>query len=273
MMSVVHDLGDALGASGRRTRRRAAVAAMLLVAYQLPALAGFVDERKFAPKPQVPAQAASAPRAAAPAAAPSAAAAASAAAAPAPALVGFGSNWEGPLISAATRLPLRAALNILRPNPERLEISMPEDLQRIAVTWKPSDTRLDVLRGLNKDHQLTFKLEGASLTVARDEVAAQQARKSLRQFEVRLGDVRLHVAMQRWAAESGARLRWDADKHVLISAPMVFETTDVLNAIGMALSTPGIANSSHPLEVCEYPNVPRLLRITRQGEQAKDCPN
>lgn len=174
---------------------------------------------------------------------------------------------------SATRLPLRIALNILRPSTQSIEYSMREDLQRIEVSWRPGESRLDVLRRLNKDHQLTFKLEGAKMTVARDEVAAQQARKSLRQFEVRLSDVRLHVAMQRWAAESGARLRWDADKHVLISAPMVFETTDVLNAIGMALSTPGIANSSHPLEVCEYPNVPRLLRITRQGEQAKDCPN
>jgi hypothetical protein len=92
-----------------------------------------------------------------------------------------------------------------------------------------------------------------------------------RHFEVRLQDVRLHVAMQRWAADTGVRLRWDADRHVLISAPMVFEATDALQAVGMALSTPGIANSAYPLEVCEYPNVPVLLRITRQGEQGKDC--
>jgi hypothetical protein len=104
-------------------------------------------------------------------------------------------------------------------------------------------------------------------------VPAVTASPEKRKFEVRLQDVRLHVAMQRWAADTGVRLRWDADRHVLISAPMVFEADDALQAVGMALSTPGIANSAHPLEVCAYPNVPPLLRITRQGEQGKDCTN
>lgn len=91
-------------------------------------------------------------------------------------------------------------------------------------------------------------------------------------YEVRLTDIRLSTAMVRWATEGGVRIRWDADKHVLISAPQTFTAASVLDAVAMALATPGIRNSEFPLEACEYPNTPRLIRITRQGEQAKDCP-
>lgn len=94
----------------------------------------------------------------------------------------------------------------------------------------------------------------------------------MRGYEVRLTDIRLSTAMARWANDSGVRIRWDADKHVLISAPQTFNATSVLDAVAMALATPGIRNSEFPLEACEYPNTPRLIRITRQGEQAKDCP-
>jgi hypothetical protein len=68
------------------------------------------------------------------------------------------------------------------------------------------------------------------------------------------------------------RIRWDADRHLLIGAPMTFRGADAFDAISQALATPGIANSEYPLEVCQYPNTPPLLRITRQGEQARDCP-
>jgi Toxin co-regulated pilus biosynthesis protein Q len=94
----------------------------------------------------------------------------------------------------------------------------------------------------------------------------------VRPFEVRLSDIKLSTAMYRWAAESGVRIKWDADRHVLIGAPMVFKGNDVFDVVVQALSTPGIRNSDYPLEVCEYQNTPKLLRITRQGEQSKDCP-
>ena len=95
---------------------------------------------------------------------------------------------------------------------------------------------------------------------------------ALRNFEVRLNDMRLSTSMSRWAAENGVRIRWDADKQVLISAPQTFQAGSILEAIAMALATPGIRNGEYPLEACEYPNTPRLIRVTRLGEQAKDCP-
>lgn len=104
------------------------------------------------------------------------------------------------------------------------------------------------------------------------EPAATAAAASMRAYEVHVADVRLVASMQRWAAMDGVRLRWDADKHVLITAPMTFQARSAFDAIAQVLSTSGIRNGSYPLEVCEYPNQPALLRITRQGEQAKDCP-
>jgi hypothetical protein len=94
----------------------------------------------------------------------------------------------------------------------------------------------------------------------------------LRQYDVYVADVRLVTSMQRWVAQDGVRLRWDADKHVLITAPMAFTARSALDAITQVLMTSGIRNGAYPLEVCEYPNKPALLRITRQGEQTKDCP-
>lgn len=104
------------------------------------------------------------------------------------------------------------------------------------------------------------------------EPAATAAAVPMRAYEVHVADVRLVASMQRWAAMDGVRLRWDADKHVLITVPMTFQARSAFDAIAQVLSTSGIRNGSFPLEVCEYPNQPALLRITRQGEQAKDCP-
>lgn len=91
-------------------------------------------------------------------------------------------------------------------------------------------------------------------------------------YEVRLSDIKLSTSIARWGAENGVRIRWDADKHVLIGGPQVFKASSVLDAVSQALSTPGILNSAYPLEACEYGNNPPLIRITRQGDQAKDCP-
>jgi len=88
---------------------------------------------------------------------------------------------------------------------------------------------------------------------------------------VRLADVTLNKTLQRWASENGVRVRWDADKQLLIGAPDVVRARTVLEAIDQIFMTPGIRNSEYPLEACEYPNQPPLIRVTRQGEQAKDC--
>lgn len=94
--------------------------------------------------------------------------------------------------------------------------------------------------------------------------------KPIQAWEVRLQDVNFANTFSRWAAESGWRVRWDARKHVLVEAldriGGSFE-----DAVTAVLEGPGIAGSAYPLEVCFYPNQPPLARITRKGEQDKEC--
>jgi hypothetical protein len=63
---------------------------------------------------------------------------------------------------------------------------------------------------------------------------------------------------------------WDVDKHLLIDAPDVYlgSFEQVVSAV---LSSPGLVQGPYPLEVCFYPNTPPLARITRRGEQSRDC--
>lgn len=98
---------------------------------------------------------------------------------------------------------------------------------------------------------------------------SSQAGKS-RVWEIRLQDVNLANTFARWASESGWRVRWDARKHVLVEAPDRI-TGSFEDAVTAVLEGPGIANSAYPLEVCFYTNSPPLARITRRGEQDKEC--
>ncbi len=194
---------------------------------------------------------------------------------------GFGPSWDAPVQASAKDIPLQLALTVLRPASEPVvPISYENASGSTLVSWSEGASRREILLNIARQKRLIFTLSpdrliviAANVSSGSEEAASSQTAPEKKRFEVRLQDVRLHVAMQRWAADTGVRLRWDADRHVLISAPMVFEAEDALQAVGMALSTPGIANSAYPLEVCAYPNVPPLLRITRQGEQGKDCTN
>lgn len=89
-------------------------------------------------------------------------------------------------------------------------------------------------------------------------------------WEIRLSDVRLDRALQRWALESGHGFRWDADRYVLIGAPARY-AGPLDKALEAVLATPGIRASAYPLEACIYANQPPLIRITRLGDQADDC--
>jgi hypothetical protein len=89
-------------------------------------------------------------------------------------------------------------------------------------------------------------------------------------WTLQLQDLTLYAAFSRWAKEAGWRVLWDADKHLLIDSPDVV-TGDFEQAITAVLSSPGIASGAYPLEVCFYPNTPPLVRITKRGDQAKDC--
>jgi hypothetical protein len=113
----------------------------------------------------------------------------------------------------------------------------------------------------------------AARVAANTAAAGQLPVAEIKQYDVYVSDVRLAVSLQRWAAQDGVRLRWDADKHLLITAPMAFQARSAFDAITQVLSTSGIRLGPYPLEVCEYPNTPPLLRVTRQGDQVKDCPN
>ncbi|HEX4916678.1 MAG TPA: TcpQ domain-containing protein [Limnobacter sp.] len=92
----------------------------------------------------------------------------------------------------------------------------------------------------------------------------------LQQWELRLEDVRLDKALARWAKEAGYSFRWDADRYLLIGAASTFEGT-LPEAVQQVLETPGIAYSEYPLEACIYSNSPPLLRITRLGDQVREC--
>ena len=83
-------------------------------------------------------------------------------------------------------------------------------------------------------------------------------------------DVTLSNTFTRWAVVAGQRVRWDVDKHVLVEAPDTI-TGSFEDAVTAVLSSPGITQGPLPLEVCFYPNTPQLARITRKGEQNKEC--
>jgi hypothetical protein len=101
-------------------------------------------------------------------------------------------------------------------------------------------------------------------------VASQSNDQKGGTWEIKLQDINLANSIQRWATAAGWRVRWDARKHVMIEAPDQI-TGSFEDAVRTVLEAPGIAASSHPLEVCFYPNTPPLARITLKGDQDKEC--
>ena len=89
-------------------------------------------------------------------------------------------------------------------------------------------------------------------------------------WSVLVQDITLARTLERWGAQAGYRVKWDAQRNFLIGAPDTidgsFET-----ALKALLNSAGIRQSDYPLEACIYANTPPLVRITRQGEQARDC--
>ena len=89
-------------------------------------------------------------------------------------------------------------------------------------------------------------------------------------WSVLVQDITLARTFERWGAQAGYRVKWDAQRNFLIGAPDSvdgsFET-----ALKTILNSAGIRQSDYPLEACIYANTPPLVRITRQGEQAREC--
>jgi len=89
-------------------------------------------------------------------------------------------------------------------------------------------------------------------------------------WEVKASDVTLARTLERWAHDAGHKLKWDASRNFLIGASDVY-LGSFEGAIEQVLSSPGIRYSEYPLEACIYANTPPLVRITRQGEQSREC--
>jgi hypothetical protein len=93
---------------------------------------------------------------------------------------------------------------------------------------------------------------------------------STNRWEVRTSDITLYRTLERWSSAAGYKLKWDAAKNFLIGAPDVYAGS-FESALQSVLSSSGIRLSDYPLEACIYANTPPLVRITRQGEQAREC--
>jgi hypothetical protein len=89
-------------------------------------------------------------------------------------------------------------------------------------------------------------------------------------WSVLVQDITLERTLQRWSAQAGVRLKWDAPRSFLIGAPDTIEGS-FETALKTVLGSAGIRQSEYPLEACIYANVPPLVRITRQGEQSREC--
>lgn len=99
---------------------------------------------------------------------------------------------------------------------------------------------------------------------------AQAPLADTKDWVLKLEDVRIDRAFNRWSKEAGYSFRWDADRYVLIAAPSVYQGS-FLDAVRQVLETPGIVHSEYPLEACVYANNPPLLRVTRLGDQVEEC--
>jgi hypothetical protein len=83
-------------------------------------------------------------------------------------------------------------------------------------------------------------------------------------------DITLARTLERWAAQAGYRLKWDAQRNFLIGAPDSYDGS-FESALRAVLGSAGIRQSDYPLEACVYANTPPLVRVTRQGEQVREC--
>jgi hypothetical protein len=107
-------------------------------------------------------------------------------------------------------------------------------------------------------------------SVAAAAAPARQSAVAIQRWEVQTADLTLDKTLQRWAQQAGYRLQWDAARTLLVGAPTTFEG-EFETAVADLLGTPGIRMSDYPLEACLYANTPPLVRITRQGDQAREC--
>lgn len=112
--------------------------------------------------------------------------------------------------------------------------------------------------------------EPSSLSISSSPVPRDPKPAALHRWEVKTSDITLYRTLERWSGVAGYRLKWDAAKNFLIGAPDIYAGS-FESALQSVLSSSGIRLSDYPLEACIYANTPPLVRITRQGEQAREC--
>ena len=112
--------------------------------------------------------------------------------------------------------------------------------------------------------------EASASPVSLAPLVAAPLRPAAKRWEVLTSDVTLSKTLERWAITAGYRMKWDAARNFQIDAPTSFEG-DFEGALADVLSTAGIRTSDYPLEACVYGNTPPLVRVTHQGEQAREC--
>lgn len=159
---------------------------------------------------------------------------------------GVALSFEQNLGMVKVRLPAKSQGLV---NPNQLLLSEPD----LLLEFDPSSNTLSVRKA---GQEKMFGLVGE--------------RTKPEAWQVQLEDIRLDRTLKRWGEVAGVRVRWDADKYVLIGAESTF-VGDFTQAVSELLSSSGIRNSDYPLEACLYKNTPPLLRITRLGDQTKDC--
>lgn len=120
---------------------------------------------------------------------------------------------------------------------------------------------------LDRPYLPTAAKPAASSSVTVSPVISQKVTKT---WSMDARDVNYAGAFHRWAKEANYQVRWDAGKHFLVDAKTTFAGS-FEEAVSAALSNPGVAASSYPLEVCFYPNTPPLARISRKGDQDNEC--
>src|ERR1700750_1219251 len=124
-----------------------------------------------------------------------------------------------------------------------------ESFQAVAEPWRASG-------------DATLPVVPYASAVATDQAVAR--------WSVLVQDITLARTLERWGAQAGYRVKWDAQRNFLIGAPDSVEGTFEA-ALKTILNSAGIRQSDYPLEACIYANTPPLVRITRQGEQAREC--
>jgi hypothetical protein len=225
--------------------------------------AGFVDERTK-PKPY-PAPAAAATATALPAPV----ASAPVVAVPVvPVLKTLQQEWDELAPQApAGGVSLALALVTLVPSQVGpLQIDAPRELLDRKVSWASGLSRQASVANISEKNDVSIAFQGPKV-----EVKMLPSAKAVRAWAVRPTDTRLATTLERWTKAAGMKLVWDARQHVIISSEDNFEGT-FEEGLARVLLSPGIRQSSYPLEACIYPNVPPVVRITRFGDQADQCP-